>query len=304
MEPVPFFILERGILDSSIMALEVRSRWLMVVLIEIGSEPGRHGRADMTLDVLARRACMSTEDTRAAILELSSPDPNSRSPLEEGRRIIPIDPNRKWGWRLVNWRAKDESRKRLLAAERSARHRALRSVTDRDAPSPSLKEGEEKEKRREEKKNPKETPGGEGGSTRFAPPSLEEVRALVTEKGYSFDPEAFVAFYESNGWKVGSHKMKSWTAACVTWQKRQGPAPARPAPPPAPAPAIRSFWPAALEAEVEKARADVSIRSLTERELTLLSLWTKNAPAPTENELRGLIVSLRRDIAEAERRVG
>lgn len=57
---------------------------------------------------------------------------------------------------------------------------------------------------------------------RFAPPSVDEVRAYCSEKGYTFDPEAFVAFYESKGWKVGRNPMRSWQAACTTWQKRQG----------------------------------------------------------------------------------
>ena len=55
---------------------------------------------------------------------------------------------------------------------------------------------------------------------RFAPPSVDEVRAYCAEKGYTFDPETFVAFYESKGWKVGGSPMKSWKAACTTWQKR------------------------------------------------------------------------------------
>lgn len=57
---------------------------------------------------------------------------------------------------------------------------------------------------------------------RFTPPTVEEVRAYCTEKGYTFDPEAFVAFYESKGWKVGRNPMRSWQAACTTWQRRQG----------------------------------------------------------------------------------
>ena len=57
---------------------------------------------------------------------------------------------------------------------------------------------------------------------RFTPPSVDEVRAYCAERGYTFDPEAFVAFYESKGWKVGRNPMKSWQAACTTWQKRQG----------------------------------------------------------------------------------
>ena len=49
-----------------------------------------------------------------------------------------------------------------------------------------------------------------------------ELSALCAEKGYTFDPEAFVAFYESKGWMVGKNKMKSWQSCCVTWQKREG----------------------------------------------------------------------------------
>lgn len=56
---------------------------------------------------------------------------------------------------------------------------------------------------------------------RFTPPTVEEVRSYCLEKGYTFDPDAFFAFYESNGWKVGRNTMRSWEAACVTWQKRQ-----------------------------------------------------------------------------------
>ena len=57
---------------------------------------------------------------------------------------------------------------------------------------------------------------------RSVQPSVDEVRAYCAEKGYTFDPEAFVAFYESKGWKVGRNPMRSWQAACTTWQKRQG----------------------------------------------------------------------------------
>lgn len=54
---------------------------------------------------------------------------------------------------------------------------------------------------------------------RFEPPSLEQVRTHVSEKGYAFDPEAFIAHYESNGWKVGRNPMRDWKAACRTWAK-------------------------------------------------------------------------------------
>ena len=57
---------------------------------------------------------------------------------------------------------------------------------------------------------------------KFVKPTVDEVAAHVREKGYTFDPVAFWNYYESNGWKVGRNTMKSWTSACVTWQRKEG----------------------------------------------------------------------------------
>lgn len=55
--------------------------------------------------------------------------------------------------------------------------------------------------------------------TRFQKPTVEEVEAHIKEKGYDFDAESFVAYYDSNGWMVGKKPMKNWKAACITWQR-------------------------------------------------------------------------------------
>lgn len=55
---------------------------------------------------------------------------------------------------------------------------------------------------------------------KFKPPSVEDVRAYCRERMNNVDAEAFVAFYESKGWKVGSQPMKNWKSAVVTWEKR------------------------------------------------------------------------------------
>ena len=58
---------------------------------------------------------------------------------------------------------------------------------------------------------------------RFVPPTVEEVRAYCEKRGNTIDPELFVAHYETRGWKVGEKTpMKSWTAAVITWEKREG----------------------------------------------------------------------------------
>ena len=56
---------------------------------------------------------------------------------------------------------------------------------------------------------------------RFVPPTFQEVDAYMIEKGVNDNAEAksFCDFYESNGWKVGKNKMKSWQASVRNWLK-------------------------------------------------------------------------------------
>lgn len=57
---------------------------------------------------------------------------------------------------------------------------------------------------------------------RFSPPSVDEVRAYCVERQNDIDPQRFVDFYASKGWKVGNQSMKDWKAAVRTWEKRGG----------------------------------------------------------------------------------
>lgn len=53
----------------------------------------------------------------------------------------------------------------------------------------------------------------------FIPPSVEDVQKRISEMGYHFSAESFVAHYASKGWLVGKNRMRDWTAACVTWER-------------------------------------------------------------------------------------
>lgn len=55
---------------------------------------------------------------------------------------------------------------------------------------------------------------------RFTPPSLDDVSNYIKDKGYNIDPEAFIDFYTSKGWKIGKDTMKDWRAAVRTWARR------------------------------------------------------------------------------------
>lgn len=59
-----------------------------------------------------------------------------------------------------------------------------------------------------------------GESSRFAPPTLDDVTAYCTERGNGIDPQRFIDYYQSNGWKVGKNPMKDWKAAVRNWESR------------------------------------------------------------------------------------
>lgn len=59
------------------------------------------------------------------------------------------------------------------------------------------------------------------GTTRFAPPTLEEVRKYCEEQGYSIDTDRFIDFYTAKDWMIGKNKMKDWKAAVRNWARPQ-----------------------------------------------------------------------------------
>lgn len=69
------------------------------------------------------------------------------------------------------------------------------------------------DKDKEKKENKKEK--------NIIPPKLEWVERYCYERNNSIDPQAFIDFYESKGWKIGKEKMKDWQAAIRTWEKNR-----------------------------------------------------------------------------------
>ena len=58
---------------------------------------------------------------------------------------------------------------------------------------------------------------------RFKPPTIDEVRAYIAEKGFSVDAGRFIDYYTANGWKVGGRaSMKDWKAAVRNWERNNG----------------------------------------------------------------------------------
>ncbi len=60
------------------------------------------GVVDMTTNAIASRTGIPSEIVAKGVETLEQCDPYSRTPDEEGRRIIRLDDHRPWGWSIVN----------------------------------------------------------------------------------------------------------------------------------------------------------------------------------------------------------
>ena len=102
------------ILDSS-LAEDYQTRHVFEDLLKLCDI---NGVVDMTAEAIARRANAPLEIVKRGIAELEKPDPRSRNPEHEGRRIVRLDEHREWGWFVVNY-----SHYREIASEEQRREK-------------------------------------------------------------------------------------------------------------------------------------------------------------------------------------
>lgn len=85
------------------------------------------GVVDMTPQAIAARTSIPLNIITKGLKVLSEPDPYTRTPGEDGRRLVLMDDHRPWGWRLVNhgkyMRLRSAEQKRTADRERIAEKR-------------------------------------------------------------------------------------------------------------------------------------------------------------------------------------
>jgi len=96
------------------------------------------GNLDMTPPAIAAVTSIPLEIIQKGLEVLAAPDPYSRTPGAEGRRIELIDGHRPWGWHIINhekYRSlQDADTVRAQTRERVRKHREeKRAVTDGNA---------------------------------------------------------------------------------------------------------------------------------------------------------------------------
>ncbi len=73
----------------------------------------------------------------------------------------------------------------------------------------------------ENKKNKNTLSAARAKEEVFIPPTVEDVRAYCTFKGFIFDPEEFVDFYAGKGWMVGQNKVVDWKSVANNFERKK-----------------------------------------------------------------------------------
>ena len=105
----------------------------LIVLADI------NGEVDMTPEALSARTSIPLDIILRGIKSLEACDPRSRTPDEDGRRIVLVSDNRDWGWQITNYahyrsiRTAEERREYFKEHKRKQRSKKL-TVSNQSPP--------------------------------------------------------------------------------------------------------------------------------------------------------------------------
>lgn len=171
----------------------------------------KNGNLDMTAGYIAAITGIPLQTLNECIERFMAPDPESRTKSDDGRRLVLIDADRPWGWRVVN-HSKYKEKARLMAKSQ----REVESGKNKD--------------RMEDRRRPPETAGDplsytdtnkekeKRGKRLPSDFSLTPERRRIAES-YGLDPERTMENFQDY-WKAvpGSKGVKlDWDATWRNW---------------------------------------------------------------------------------------
>jgi hypothetical protein len=220
---MPYVKLDTDILTSSVWVQDHETFRVWIYLLAVADQ---NGTVRATIPAMALMCQVTVQKVKSVLDAFSAPDPDSRNPSDDGRRIA-IFHEPEFVIEVLNYeryRAKD-----YTAAERMKSYRArkkageLRVTTVTERNSVTQAEGISRSKEQKaEAKAKKEKASTRVRLTKFTPPTVEAVEAYLAELHEKrFTAEHFVDYYAVRGWKLKGGAMKDWKAAVRTWRHNE-----------------------------------------------------------------------------------
>lgn len=112
------------------------------------------GQVEMVQSIISQQTGLPLDRVEAAIAALMAPDPESRTPDQEGRRLLPLG-ERSWGWEIVNYakyrHMRDENARKEQTKRAVAKYRSNKKNGDVSHGKPRKAQGEVEVEGEEEK---------------------------------------------------------------------------------------------------------------------------------------------------------
>lgn len=178
------------------------------------------GFVEMNARLVAAELGAEIEQIEQAIAYLTAPDPDSRSPEENGRRMVKVS---QFGYRVVNhgkYRNRGGNRTEYWRDYKRAKRMSTVDTVDKCGQSTKSTHADANADADAQKRSSSKSAKKKERSQRFVAPTPEEVDAYARSIGFAMDAENFCDYYSSRGWKVGNTAMKDWRAAVRTWRRR------------------------------------------------------------------------------------
>lgn len=186
----------------------------ILVFTNLLAHCGVNGTVDKHFRAIAEETGLPIERVKAAIEVLESPDPESRSPEEEGARIVRLDEHRVWGWQVVNYgkyraiRSEDDRAEQNRLAQQRWREKHKKSKpTSAEGKQDKPKEREREKEEGEEFHSLEPLPKGCGRRKPSGWPSSEsQAREMAEQAGVASNLAAtFWQHYDGMGyWPQGN----------------------------------------------------------------------------------------------------
>jgi hypothetical protein len=193
----------------------------ILVFTNMIAHANQYGIVDKHFRAISEEVGLTIDEVKQAVVGLESPDPESRSPDEEGRKILRLDEHRVWGWKIVNY----------------GKYRGIRSEEDRREQNRQAQDRwREKHKQSKPRKPNKAQAEGEAEgeaealqATTTPPlpdagiPTLKEVTTYGEMHGVKPEvAEKFYSYTEGNQLWLNRHgRMINWKQKLVDWQVRE-----------------------------------------------------------------------------------
>lgn len=190
----------------------------------------RHDEGEWRGITLSAGECVISRDKIASATGLSEQEVRTSLNRLKSTSEITIKSTNKYSVVTITNYASYQDAEDLINQQTNQQHN--QQITNKQ-PANQEKEKKNQEKNKEINKNEKNERNIESNTdvlpkknktssnSCFIKPTIEQIQEYCRDRGNNVDPERFLAYYESNGWRVGRNPMKDWKAAVRTWERQE-----------------------------------------------------------------------------------